>query len=81
MGGLSLQVGGFGGVGSTGNANYGTQDSYNSVTSAAFGPGSTVQTPSAASVLSPTNGFGVAFCTGVAAVVLLVVIRHSLPGK
>jgi len=81
MAGLSMKVGGFGGVGTTGNQNYGTQDSYNTVTSAAFGPGSTVQTPTAAQTLAPTDGFGLAFTTGVVAVVLLVLIRHSLPGK
>jgi hypothetical protein len=81
MSGLALKVGGFGGVGTTSNQNYGTQESYNSVTQAAFGPGATVSPPSTASVLSPTDGFGLAFTTGVVAVVLLVLIRHSLPGK
>ena len=81
MAGLSLKVGGFGGVGSTGNANYGTQQSYDTVTSAAFGPGNTVQTPGAADVLAPNDGFGLAFTVGVVAVVLLVVIRQSLPGR
>jgi hypothetical protein len=81
MAGLSLKVGGFGGVGTTANQNYGTQQSYDTVTSAAFGPGSTVQTPGAADVLSPNDGFGLAFTTGVVAVVLLVIIRQSLPGR
>jgi hypothetical protein len=80
MAGLTLKVGGFGGVGSTGNQNYGTQPSYDTVTSAAFGPGATVQTPSAADTLAPNDGFGLAFTAGVVAVVLLVVIRQSLPG-
>jgi hypothetical protein len=79
--GLSLKVGGFGGVGSTATPAYGTQDSYNTVTSAAFGPGSTVQVPSTGDIIAPNDGFGLAFTTGVIAVVLLVVIRHSLPGK
>lgn len=81
MAGLSLKVGGFGGVGTTGNQNYGTQGSYDTVTSAAFGPGSTVQTPGMADVLAPNDGFGLAVTTGVIAVVLLVLIRHSLPGR
>ncbi len=81
MPGLALKVGGFGGVGSTASPMYGTQQSYNSVTEAAFGPGATVAVPSTADVLTPNTGFGVAFTTGVVAVVLLVIIRQSLPGK
>lgn len=81
MAGLSLKVGGFGGVGTTDNQNYGTQDSYNTVTSAAFGPGSTVQTPGLGSIVAPNDGFGLAVTTGIVAVVLLVLIRHSLPGR
>jgi hypothetical protein len=81
MAGLSLKVGGFGGVGSTGNANYGTQDSYNSVTSAAFGPGSTVKTPGATDILKPNDGFGVACLWGGFCVVALLALYWSLPGK
>jgi hypothetical protein len=81
MAGLSLKVGGFGGVGSTDNQNYGTQQSYNTVTSAAFGPGATVQTPGAADVLAPNDGFGLACTVGILSVILLVVIRQSLPGR
>lgn len=72
MAGLSLKVGGFGGVGETGNQNYGTQGSYDTVTSAAFGPGVTVQTPSAASVLAPNDGFGVAITWSMFCVAALV---------
>jgi hypothetical protein len=81
MAGLSLKVGGFGGVGSTGNANYGTQDSYNTVTSAAFGPGSTVQTPGAAAVLKPNDGFGVACLWGGLCLLGLGLLYIGLPGK
>lgn len=81
MPGLALKVGGFGGVGTTGTPAYGTQQSYNTVTDAAFGPGSTVAVPSTGATLAPNDGFGLAFTTGVVAVVLLVLIRHSLPGK
>lgn len=81
MAGLSLKVGGFGGVGSTGTPAYGTQESYNTVTSAAFGPGSTVKVPSTGDVLAPNDGFGLAFTVGLVAIGLLVLIRHSLPGK
>lgn len=79
MAGLSLRVGGFGGVGQTQDPSYGTTDSYNTVTSAAFGPGVTVPASSNAASLSPTNGLGLAFWTGAAAIVLLVVVRSSLP--
>jgi hypothetical protein len=81
MAGLNLKVGGFGGVGTTGAPSRGTQQSYDSVTSQAFGPGATTA-PSGGIVnnLGPTQPAGLAFWTGVVAVVLLVVIRHSLPG-
>jgi len=79
MSGLSLKVGGFGGVGSTGDPSYGTDQSYNTVTSAAFGPGVTVPPSSPGAALSPTEGVGLAFWSGVAAIVLLVVVRSTLP--
>lgn len=79
MAGLSLKVGGFGGVGSTADPVSGTEQNYNTVTAAAFGPGSTVAMPSTGQALSPADGCGLAFWVGVAAVVALVVIRHSLP--
>jgi hypothetical protein len=81
MAGLALKVGGFGGVGTTGQPEWGTPSSYNSVSSAAFGPAATVEAPSTFDVLSPNDGCGLAFCGGVVAVVLLVLIRQSLPGK
>lgn len=80
MAGLALKVGGFGGVGTTSSPAYGTPTSYNTVTAAAFGPGVTMPMDSAADALDPTDGFGVAFWTGVACVAALVLIRHSLPG-
>lgn len=79
MAGLSLKVGGFGGVGTTAPPTMAPSSSYDTVTAQAFGPGATVPEPSAADVLSPNDGFGVAFWTGVAAVALLVAIRFSLP--
>lgn len=49
-------------------------------TEAAFGPGySQAGTPSIGSALFPNDPFGIAFWTGVAALGLLVLIRHSLP--
>jgi hypothetical protein len=68
-----------GGVGATAPPAMGTQDNYNTVTAAAFGPGVTVQPESAGSCLMPNDGFGLAFWVGVAAVAALVIIRHSLP--
>jgi hypothetical protein len=80
MAGLALRVGGFGGVGSTSTPQWGTTQSYDTVTAQAFGPGATVSGPSNASALAPNNGFGVALWVGVASVCALVLIRHSLPG-
>jgi hypothetical protein len=81
MAGLALKVGGFGGVSGGAAPAYGTPQSYDSVTQAAFGPGATVNTPTTGDVLGSPTGFSVAFWTGVVALGLLVVIRHSLPGK
>jgi hypothetical protein len=81
MPGLKLNVGGFGGVGTTASPNMGTQSSYDSVTSQAFGPGATTaSTGGIANNLAPTDPVGLAFWVGVLSVVALVVIRHSLPG-
>jgi hypothetical protein len=79
MSGLSLKVGGFGGVGTTADPSFGTSDSYNSVTQAAFGPGVTVPASGPGAALSPKGGVGLAFWTGCAAIVLLVVVRSTLP--
>ena len=79
MAGLSLRVGGFGGVGGTDGPSYGTQQSYDSVTSQAFGPGVTVPQQNISSALHPSQPIGAAMWTGVAAVILLVCIRRSLP--
>jgi len=58
MAGLALRVGGFGGVGSTSTPQWGTTQSYDTVTAQAFGPGATVSGPSGSSALAPNNGFG-----------------------
>ena len=79
MAGLSLRVGGFGGVGSTDSPSYGTPDSYDSVTAAAFGPGATMPADSVRNSLHPTQPVGGAVWTGAAAIVLLVLVRRSLP--
>jgi len=74
-----MRIGGFGGVGQTDSPSYGTETSYDSVTSQAFGPGVTLPSGSVASSLHPARPTGLAVWTGVAAVVLLVVVRRSLP--
>ncbi len=79
MAGLSLRVGGFGGVGSTDSPSYGTPDSYDSVTQQAFGPGVTLPSGSVSNSLHPGQPVGCAVWTGVACIALLVLIRHSLP--
>lgn len=79
MAGLALRVGGFGGVGSTDDPTYGTQQSYSTVTAQAFGPGATIAPESTGQALHPTKPVGAAMYVGVAAVVLLVCIRRTLP--
>ena len=79
MAGLNLNVGGFGGVNSINTPQYGTAQSYDSVTQAAFGPGVSMPTQSGASALNPAHGFGLATWVGIAAVAALVAIRYSLP--
>lgn len=49
------------------------------VTAAAFGPGATVAGKSRSSSLNPGTPFGLAFWVGVGSIVVLAVIRHSLP--
>ena len=80
MAGLNLRVGGFGGVGTGAGPSYsGDPAGVSSVTQAAFGPGASVPMESTGSILTPNDGFGTAFCAGVIAVGLLVLIRRSLP--
>lgn len=81
-GGLSLRVGGFGGVRSGPTPSYGTASSYappTSATAAAFGPGASGPMPSAFSILAPNDAFGVSITAGAIALGLLVFIRWSLP--
>ena len=77
MAGLNLNVGGFGGVVSAPQSTYGTQESYDTVTSAAFGPGSTVVAPG--HPLTSMHAMSMATWVGLAAVVGLVALRYSLP--
>ena len=46
---------------------------------AAFSPNATVAATTSGSPLHPNQPFGLAFWTGVAAIGLLLVVRHSLP--
>lgn len=79
MAGLNLKVGGFGGVSSTGNAEMGSQQSYDTITSAAFGPGYSSPMSSGLGSLHPGTSAGAAFIGGLVAVAALVIIRQSLP--
>lgn len=76
MAGLNLR----GGVSATSGNGRSTSQAPSTAGEAAFGPGYTAPgTPSTANALAPTDPFGVAFCSGVLALALLMVIRHSLP--
>lgn len=79
MAGLSMNVGGFGGIASGPAPSYGSAASYGSAHEAAFGPGATVDAPSATAALSPTHPIGLTVWVGAAAVLALVMIRRSLP--
>lgn len=79
MPGLQLNVNG--GVKATGGNGFSpTVPSNASATQKGFGQGYTAAgVPSTASALAPNDAFGVAFWGGIAALVLLLVVRHSLP--
>lgn len=49
------------------------------VTAAAFSPGMTASTTSAPGAFSLSHPFGISFAVGVGAIVILAIIRHSLP--
>jgi hypothetical protein len=76
MAGLNLRM--MGGVSAVPGPGYSSDMS--SATSAAFGPGYTqAGLPGAAETFKPNDPFGIAFWVGVASLVGLLVIRHSLP--
>lgn len=81
MGGLSLPVGGFGGVRKGGFSDSAPGMGPASYQQAAFGPSYTAQAPTTGSIVSPNDGFGIALWLGVAAIVALVCVRQSLPGS
>lgn len=76
MAGLSLGVNG---VIAGSSPQYGSMSAPSSVSEAAFGIGGTAPTPNTKSILTPNDGFGVAFWVGAAAIGLMVLIRKSLP--
>lgn len=75
MPGLNLGVGGR----AAGRARYTPDPPPRSATQAAYGTAGQQKPESTVSVLSPGRSFGLAFWVQVGAVVLLVVIRQSLP--
>lgn len=79
MPGLQLNV--MGGVKAQGGNGFSpTVPGNASATSKGFGQAYTASgAPSTASALTPNDAFGVAFWGGVGALILLVVLRHSLP--
>ena len=79
MPGINLRT--FGGVSARTQATTSAPNSSqaSSVTAAAFGPGYATSNESAASALTPDDPFGVSFWLGVAAIGVLIFIRHSLP--
>ena len=79
MAGLSLNVGGFGGVRQVADPVNSSVPNYDNVTAAAFGPGYTTPVASASSALHPMAPTGLAVWAGIAAVAALVLIRYSLP--
>jgi hypothetical protein len=82
MSGLALKVGGFGGTAATTAPQYGSAPSYASGvtgTSAAFGSGFTTPTATTGEIMSASHPAGAATWFGVAAIVGLIAIRHSLP--
>lgn len=80
MPGIALRT--FGGVSARSQATTSapSMDQATSVTAAAFGPGyATTSAPTMGSALTPDDPFGISFWLGVAAIGVLVFIRHSLP--
>lgn len=76
MAGLKLGVNG---VVMGGKPTYGSISAPMTASEAAFGIGSTTPAPTTGQILKPTNGFGLAFWSGVVATALLITIRKSLP--
>jgi len=79
---MYLGMSGMAGVRGNDSASWGSSASYAapvSASSAAFGSGITGTAPSTVQILAPNDGFGLACTLGFAAIVLLVLIRWSLP--
>lgn len=77
MAGLNLYAMGRGGLGGVQVGTGPTQTT--DATIAAFSPNATLTVTAGSNPLHPNQPFGLATWVGVGAIVLLVVIRHSLP--
>ncbi len=73
-----MNLGTFGGVSRRPQATTAPQPA-TSVTSAAFGPGYSVQAPGTSAALAPNDAFGISFWVGILAIAGLVYLRHTLP--
>lgn len=83
MPGLNLGVmGGVRANTSNSGGGFSSQVAPTTATEAGFGPGYSVAgSPSTANIVSPNDPFGVALWGGIGALVLLLLIRHSLPNS
>lgn len=82
MSGLNLRTGLGGGFGGgVGVSTAPPPASGSSVAQAAFGSGATRKPKGGLNSLMPNTQAGLSFDIAIAGVVLLIVIRHSLPGK
>jgi len=75
-----LNLGGMGSVRASVGSGFSSSGSAPvTATQAAFGPGYGGGMPSTGNALAPNDPFGVCLWTAVAAAIVLLVIRHSLP--
>ena len=79
MAGLSLMAGGQARVRAGATVGPAASPAPASVAEAAFGPGASASAPSRRGLLLPNDAFGITLWAGVAAVGVLLVVRHSLP--
>jgi hypothetical protein len=74
-----LNLGGMGSVRASVGSGFSNSQAPTTATQAAFGPGYGGNMPSTSNALLPNDPFGVSLWTAVAAAIVLLVIRHSLP--
>lgn len=79
MAGLNLAAGGSARVRASAGVGPATASQPAGVAEAAFGPGASSSVPARRGVLLPNDAFGITLWSGVAALGLLLVVRHSLP--